>query len=56
MFSLIRNFDRAAAIANKRWLRTVREIEGALIPGLKIRGFEPGEEAAAEAWFAEDER
>jgi hypothetical protein len=56
MFSLIRNFDRAAVIADKQWLRTVSEIEGALIPGLKIKGFEPGEEAAAEAWLAEDER
>ena len=53
MFKLIKNFDRAAVIAEKKWLRTVGEIEGALIPGLEIKGFEPGEEAAAEAWLAE---
>ena len=54
LFRLIRNFDRAAVLADKKWIQTVGEIEGALIPGLKIKAFDPDEEALAEAWLAED--
>ncbi len=53
MFRLIRNFDRAAVLADKKWLKTVSAIEGALIPGLEIKGFDPDQEAQAEAWLAE---
>ena len=53
LFRLIRNFDRAAVLADKEWLKTVSEIEGALIPGLEIKGFDPDQEAQAEAWLAE---
>jgi hypothetical protein len=51
LFRLIGKFDRAAVIANQKWIQKVGEIEGALIPGLKIKGFNPGEEAEAEAWL-----
>ena len=54
MFGLIRNFDRAAVLADQSWIKVISEIEGALIPGLKIKAFDPGEEAAAEAWLAQD--
>ena len=54
MFGLMRKFDRCAVLADKKWIKTVGEIEGALIPGLDIKGFDPDEEAAAEAWLAED--
>lgn len=53
LFRLIRNFDRAAVLAGKKWLRTVSEIEGALIPGLKIKAFEPDQLSEAESWLAE---
>ena len=53
MFRLIRNFDRAAVLADKNWLKTISEIEGAFIPGLEIKGFDPDQEAQAEAWLAE---
>lgn len=52
LISLIRKFDRAAVIAEKGWIRKLGEIEGALIPGLEIRGFELDEESVAEAWLA----
>ena len=54
MFGLIRNFDRAAVLADQSWIKVISEIEGALIPGLKINAFDPSEEAAAEAWLAQD--
>ena len=53
MFRLIRNFDRVAVLADTEWLKTISEIEGALIPGLEIKGFDPDQEAQAEAWLAE---
>ena len=51
LFGLIKKIDRAAIVADETWLRKIAELEGALIPGIDIRGFEPGEEAAAEAWL-----
>lgn len=53
LFKLIKNFDRAAVLTEKKWVRTVSEIEGALIPGLKIKAFTLDQEAEAEAWLAE---
>ena len=50
LLKLIGRFERAAVVADQAWLRTVSEWEGALIPGLEIRGFETVE--AAEAWLA----
>jgi len=51
LFRFIRRFDRAAVVAGKDWLRKMSEIEGALIPGLKIKAFGLHEEAEAEAWL-----
>ena len=53
LFKLIRKFDRAAVLADKKWVKTASEIESALIPGLEIKGFDPDEEAEAEAWLAQ---
>lgn len=54
MFGFIRQFRRCAVVAEQRWLKTIAEVEGALIPGVTIKGFGLDEEAAAEAWLAED--
>lgn len=51
LFGLIGKFDRCAVVADAAWLRTVAEIEGALVPGLKIKGFAPEEREKAEAWL-----
>ena len=32
LFGLIRNFDRVAVLADKNWVKTASEIEGALMP------------------------
>jgi len=53
MLGLIRRFDRCAVLADQKWLKTISEIEGALIPGVEIKGFGLDEEAAAEAWLAD---
>ena len=52
VFRLIRKFDRAAVLVNKNWIKKASEIEGALIPGLKIKAFDLDEEAKAENWLA----
>ncbi|MEL6550534.1 MAG: STAS/SEC14 domain-containing protein [Pseudomonadota bacterium] len=54
LFGLIGKIRRAAVVSDQAWIRTAAEIEGAIIPGLAIRAFEHGQEAAAEAWLAED--
>jgi len=53
LFSLICKFDRVAVLADKNWIKKASEIEGALIPGLDIKGFDLDQEAEAEAWLAE---
>ena len=52
MFGLIRKFSRCAVLADQSWIKTIGEIEGALIPGLEIKGFGLDEEAEAEAWLS----
>ena len=54
LFGLLGKFDKCAVICDTAWLRTAAKIEGALIPGLAIKSFEPGEADAAEAWLAAD--
>jgi hypothetical protein len=52
LFGLIRTLGKIAVLADRDWLRRAAEIEGGLIPGLTIRAFEPGDEAAARAWLS----
>lgn len=53
MFRLVRQFDRAAVLADQDWLKKAGEIEGALIPGLEIKGFDLDERDEAERWLAD---
>lgn len=52
LFRIVGHFDRAAVLADEQWIRTLSELEGALIPGLTIKAFGLNEEAQAEAWLA----
>ena len=52
LFRLMGRFDRAAVLAEQKWIQTISEIEGALIPGLQIKAFDLDEEAEAEVWLA----
>ena len=54
LFGLLGKFDRCAVIADAGWLRKAAEIEGAIIPGIEIRSFEPMDIAAAEVWLGKD--
>ena len=53
MAGFIGKFRRCAVLADEGWLRTVSAIEGAFIPGVKIRGFRHDERSAAEAWLSD---
>lgn len=53
MLGWIRQFSHCAVLADQAWLRSIAELEGALIPGLSIKGFTLDEEAAAIAWLSE---
>lgn len=52
LFRLIRQFDRCAVICAKDWIRTLSEIEGAVIPGLQVKSFTPQQETEVQAWLA----
>lgn len=51
LFGLLGKYDRCAVLSDHSWLRTVAEIEGALLPGLAIKSFHLDERTAAEAWL-----
>jgi hypothetical protein len=40
-----------AVVVDKSWVRKASELEGALIPGLRIKAFDLGQEEEAEAWL-----
>lgn len=52
MFSLLGRFDKCAVLTDAGWLRTAAEIEGALFPGIEIKGFELDDASGAEDWLA----
>jgi len=52
MFGLMKKFDRAAVLTDKIWLKKVSELEGALYPGLEIKGFKRDQKAEAEDWLS----
>ncbi len=54
MLGFIFKFRRCAVLADQGWLKAISELEGALIPGVSIRGFNLEEIAEAEAWLAAD--
>jgi len=51
MLLWIRKFEKAAVLADAEWLKKISELEGALIPGLEIKGFNRDQKADAEAWL-----
>ena len=53
MLGLMKKFDRAAVLTDKRWLKTVSELEGLFFPHLEIKGFRREDRDEAEAWLAE---
>jgi hypothetical protein len=52
MLGLMKKFDKAAVLTDKKWLKTISEIEGALYPGLEIKAFGREQKAEAEAWLS----
>jgi hypothetical protein len=51
MFGLMKKFSHAAVLTDKIWIKTVSELEGALIPGLEIKAFDRDQKEEAEAWL-----
>lgn len=51
LFDLIGKFDKCAVLSDTRWIRTVAEIEGAVIPNLEIKSFPMISRQAAEDWL-----
>jgi hypothetical protein len=55
LMSVVSRFDRCAVLSDTPWLRQAAELEGAMIPGLRIKAFEAEDRAAAEAWLAAED-
>ena len=51
LFGLLSKFDKCAVLSDSSWLRTAAAVEGALFPGIDIKGFEMHEVDAAETWL-----
>ena len=55
LFGLLGHFEKCAVVSDAAWIRTAAEIEGAVIPSLKIRSFAESEIGAAEEWLDDTE-
>lgn len=51
LFGLLGKFDKCAVLSDTSWIRKAAEVEGALFPGIKIKGFEMQDVDGAEAWL-----
>ncbi len=51
LFGLLAKFDKCAVVSDSEWIRKGAEIEGALIPGLKIKSFKSEDRVLADAWL-----
>ncbi len=52
LFGLLGAFDKCAVLSDSEWLRNAAEIEGAVFPGIKIKGFNLDQQDVAEEWLA----
>jgi hypothetical protein len=53
MLGLMKKFNRVAVLTDKRWLKTISELEGLFFPHLEIKGFRREERDDAQAWLSE---
>jgi len=51
LFRFVRRFDRCAVVSAKDWIRRASEIEGMMIPSLKIKAFDLHEIDQAHQWL-----
>jgi len=54
LFGLLGKFTKCAVLTDAAWLQTAAEVEGWMIPGLKIKAFDMAHAEAAEAWLADN--
>jgi hypothetical protein len=52
LIGLMNQFDRAAVLTDKVWLKLASEIEGAFYPGLEIKAFSREQKEEAETWLS----
>jgi hypothetical protein len=50
LLRMLARIDRIAVLSDQGWVRAGVEIEGLVLPGVDIRGWPPGDEAAARIW------
>lgn len=51
LLKCIKQYKKAAVLSDKKWIRKISELEGALYPNLEIKAFELNEIEKAETWL-----
>ena len=54
-FFILGNVDKVALVTDKKWARSLSELESKVIPGLQIKGFEESENKQALAWLKNED-
>ena len=54
MFGLAFKFKRAAVMTDEKWIKTISEFKGVVIPGIEIKAFSMDQKAEAEMWLGQD--
>ena len=52
MLGLMKKFNRAAVLTDKKWVKKVSEFEGALFPNLEIKAFDRDQREEADKWLS----
>ena len=54
LFSLAFKFKKAALVTDEKWIKSIGEFKGIIIPGMEIKAFSLDQLAEAEAWLAQE--
>ncbi|PMH46162.1 hypothetical protein BCU68_08815 [Vibrio sp. 10N.286.49.B3] len=54
LFTIIKQYKKAAVLSDQAWVKVMSELEGKLIPNLEIKAFSRLEREEAEKWLALD--
>jgi len=55
LFAMISHLDKVAVVSDQKWVRDMAELEGMVIPGIRLRSFPQAARAEAEQWLGTDD-
>lgn len=54
LFKLAFRFKKAAVVTDEKWIKTISEFKGIVIPSMEIKAFSLEQKDEAEAWLEQD--